>query len=154
AMPGSANFVGEFYILLGVFQDKPVYAILAFAGVALASVYTLRLFIRAMHNRVGPRVESADLKVSDGLVLVPLVLAILAVALYPQLPLEKGEKTVIASVASARDLAGPPAAAGATPVAEPPKAISGAAAWMEAAAAAQAAAASGGAPAVEEAPTP
>ncbi len=108
AMPGSANFVGEFYILLGVFQDKPVYAILAFAGVALASVYTLRLFIRAMHNRVGPRVESADLKVSDGLVLVPLVLAILAVALYPQLPLEKGEKTVISSIAPARDSAKPP----------------------------------------------
>ncbi len=154
AMPGSANFVGEFYILLGVFQDKPVYAILAFTGVALASVYTLRLFIRAMHNRVGPRVESSDLKVADGLVLVPLVLAILAVALYPQLPLEKGEKTVVASVAAARDLAGPPAALGATPAAQPPKPVSGAAAWMEAAAASKAAAAAGGAPGVEEEPAP
>ncbi len=108
AMPGSANFVGEFYILLGVFADKPVYAILAFTGVALASVYTLRLFIRAMHNRVGPNVESTDLRVADGLVLVPLVLAILAVAVYPQLPLEKGEKTVSSSVAAARDVADPP----------------------------------------------
>ena len=53
AMPGSANFVGEFYILLGVFQAKLVIAIVAFTGVVLASVYTLRVFIRAMHNPSG-----------------------------------------------------------------------------------------------------
>ncbi len=155
AMPGSANFVGEFYILLGVFEDKPVYAIVAFAGVALASVYTLRLFIRAMHNRVGPAVESAELKLSDGLVLVPLVLAILAVALYPQLPLEKGEKTVISSIAAARDAASPPTAVSEVAVVEAPPAASGSTAWLETAAASQAAAAAtGGAPAVEEPPTP
>ncbi len=120
AIPGSANFVGEFYILLGVFDDKVVFAIIAFAGVALASVYTLRLFIRAMHNRVGPHVRSSDLSVSDGVVLVPLVLVILALALYPQLPLEKGERGVRASVAAAREVRHPPppiAAAAATPAA-------------------------------------
>ena len=53
AMPGSANFVGEFLILLGVFNAKLAIAIIAFTGVVLASVYALRLFIRAMHNRVG-----------------------------------------------------------------------------------------------------
>src|SRR5204862_4873778 len=35
AMPGSANFTGEFYILLGVFQAKIVYAFVAAIGVAL-----------------------------------------------------------------------------------------------------------------------
>ena len=53
AMPGSANFVGEFLILLGVFKAKLAIAIIAFAGVVMATVYALRLFIRAMHNRVG-----------------------------------------------------------------------------------------------------
>ncbi len=53
AMPGSSNFVGEFLILLGVFKAKLVIAIIAFSGVVMASVYALRLFIRAMHNRVG-----------------------------------------------------------------------------------------------------
>ena len=61
AMPGSSNFVGEFLILLGVFNAKIVIAIVAFTGVALASVYTLRLFIRAMHNRTGPDVESREI---------------------------------------------------------------------------------------------
>ena len=53
AIPGSANFVGEFLILLGVFKAKLAIAAIAFAGVVMASVYALRLFIRAMHNRVG-----------------------------------------------------------------------------------------------------
>src|SRR3954464_5732537 len=56
AMPGSSNFVGEFLILLGVFQSKLVICIIAFTGVGMAAVYALRLFIRAVHNRVGPEV--------------------------------------------------------------------------------------------------
>ena len=61
AMPGSANFVGEFLILFGVFDMKMVIAIVAFTGVVLASVYMLRMFIRSMHNRVAPGVESRDI---------------------------------------------------------------------------------------------
>ncbi|MGH2841855.1 MAG: complex I subunit 4 family protein, partial [Solirubrobacteraceae bacterium] len=67
AMPGSANFVGEFLILLGVFQTKLVFSILAFTGVVMASAYALRLYIRAMHNRTGPRVESREMSLRDGL---------------------------------------------------------------------------------------
>jgi NADH-quinone oxidoreductase subunit M len=104
AMPGSSNFVGEFMILLGVFRDTIVIAIVATAGVVMASVYMLRMFIRAMHNRVGPSVESRDIRFADALVLVPLVLAILALALYPQLPLEKGEGDINRSVAPVQAL--------------------------------------------------
>jgi NADH-quinone oxidoreductase subunit M len=102
AMPGSSNFVGEFLILLGAFRAKIVIAIVAFTGVAMASVYMLRTFIRAMHNRTGPAVESRELRLADGLVLVPLVLAVLAFALYPQVELTRAEKSVKASVAATR----------------------------------------------------
>jgi len=94
AMPGSANFVGEFLILLGVFQTKLVFSILAFAGVVMASVYALRLYIRSMHNRTGPRVEPHELSLRDAFVLVPLVLAIIAISLYPQFLLQRTERTV------------------------------------------------------------
>ena len=55
----------------------------------MASVYMLRAFIRTMHNRVGPsgRVAGA-IGSRDALVLAPLVLAILAFALYPQAALD------------------------------------------------------------------
>ena len=84
AMPGSANFVGEFYILLGVFNSEMAFAFVASIGVVLASVYALRMYIRAMHNRTGPAVTSFEMSVRDGLVLVPLMLAVVAFALYPQ----------------------------------------------------------------------
>ena len=46
-------------ILLGVFKSKLAIAVIAFLGVVGAAVYALRLFIGAMHNRVGPRVSLA-----------------------------------------------------------------------------------------------
>jgi NADH-quinone oxidoreductase subunit M len=115
AMPGSANFVGEFFILLGTFRAKTAIAVVAFTGVVLASVYMLRAFIRMMHNRVGPKVHSFDISLGDGAVLVPLVLAILALAVYPQAALTRSQATVstlvkprgglVGGVASARRVA-------------------------------------------------
>jgi NADH-quinone oxidoreductase subunit M len=102
AMPGSANFAGEFLILLGVFEAKRTIAIIAFAGVVMASVYALRLFIRSMHNRVGPKVRSREMGLGDTFVLAPLVAAILFLALYPQGALHRSEGSVAASLASAR----------------------------------------------------
>jgi|HubBroStandDraft_3_1064219.scaffolds.fasta_scaffold31837_2 NADH-quinone oxidoreductase subunit M len=101
AMPGSANFVGEFLILLGVFKAKLAIAAIAFAGVAMASVYALRLFIRTMHNRVGADVKSRDIKPTDALVLVPLLAVIVFLALYPQGALKRSEGSTSASVAAA-----------------------------------------------------
>ncbi len=107
AMPGSSNFVGEFLILLGVFKAKLVIAIIAFTGVVLASVYALRLFIRAMHNRVGASVDSHEISLGDGAVLVPLVAVIVFLALYPQLALHRSERAVEGAVARAQQTANP-----------------------------------------------
>ena len=65
AMPGSANFVGELYILFGAFEAKLACGLVASAGVALAAVYMIRLYQRAMHNRVGPAVESREICVLE-----------------------------------------------------------------------------------------
>jgi NADH-quinone oxidoreductase subunit M len=102
AMPGSSNFVGEFMILLGVFQSKVAIGIIAFLGVVGAAVYALRVFIGAMHNRVGPKVNSRELSLSDGLVLVPVVAVIVALALYPQFVLKRSEPSLKAAIATAQ----------------------------------------------------
>jgi NADH-quinone oxidoreductase subunit M len=101
AIPGSANFVGEFLILLGVFKAKLAIAAIGFAGVVMASVYALRMFIRAMHNRVSPAVHSRELTLSDGAVLAPLLAVIVLLALYPQGALKRSEASVSASVSAA-----------------------------------------------------
>jgi NADH-quinone oxidoreductase subunit M len=97
AMPGSANFVGEFLILLGVFESKMAVAIIGSIGVILASVYALRMYIRSMHNRQGPTVTSFEMSLRDAVVIVPLVAAILAFALFPQRALDAGEPAVQAA---------------------------------------------------------
>jgi len=112
AMPGSSNFIGEFMILLGTFESKIVFAIVASTGVVLAAVYALRLFILALHNDRGvERVESREISFRDGLVLIPLVAAVIALSLYPQLALHRSERSAAESVAAARTLAGGEAAA-------------------------------------------
>jgi NADH-quinone oxidoreductase subunit M len=99
AMPGSANFVGEFLILTGIFKAKIVYAIVAGTGVVLAAVYMIRLFQRSMHNPLERGAESREMSVADGFVLVPIVAVILFLALYPQFVLERSELAVVGSVA-------------------------------------------------------
>jgi NADH-quinone oxidoreductase subunit M len=106
AMPGSSNFVGEFLILLGVFHTKIAIAAIAFTGVAMASVYALRLFIRSMHNRVGPEVSTRDISLREGLVLVPLVAMIVFLAVVPQFALHPGEPAITQSVRTAAQLSG------------------------------------------------
>jgi NADH-quinone oxidoreductase subunit M len=105
AMPGSGNFIGEFLILLGVFQSKMAISIIAFTGVALASVYALRAYIRSMHNRVGSDVMTRELALRDGLVLVPLVGVILFLAVYPQGALHRQERSVTATIQPAQAVA-------------------------------------------------
>ena len=83
AMPGSANFVGELLVLFGAFEDKLVYGLVASAGVVLAAVYMIRVFQRAMHNRVGPAVESREIDGLDLVAIAPLVAVIVALGVYP-----------------------------------------------------------------------
>jgi NADH-quinone oxidoreductase subunit M len=90
AMPGSANFVGELYILFGTLQTKIVYGLVAGAGVVLAAVYMIRFYQRAMHYQVGAHVESRDLALGPELaVIAPLVLVILALGVYPNFLLHR-----------------------------------------------------------------
>src|SRR3954447_17723546 len=99
AMPGSGNFIGELYILFGIFDSKLAYGIVASAGVVLAAVYMLRMFIRAMHNRQpATGLESRELSVRDAILLVPLILAIIAVGLYPQGALTASEPATRAAI--------------------------------------------------------
>jgi NADH-quinone oxidoreductase subunit M len=98
AIPGSANFVGEFYILNGVFQTKIAFAIVASIGVALAAYYALRLYQRAMHNRKPDEIESREIGWREGAIVSGLVACIVALALYPQVILERADESATAAV--------------------------------------------------------
>ncbi|MSO44347.1 MAG: NADH-quinone oxidoreductase subunit M [Thermoleophilia bacterium] len=86
AVPGSNAFVGEFFILGGVFAQYAWIAAIAVVGVIYAAVYMLRMYQTAMNGPVrGVQDEgrSVELRARDAVVLVPLVLIMLWIALWP-----------------------------------------------------------------------
>jgi len=105
AMPGSPNFVGEILILFGAYEDKLVYGLVASVGVALAAVYMIRVFQRAMHNRVGPGAEPAELGGLDLVAIVPLAAVVVALGVYPQFLLDRSEEATTAKIQAAAEVA-------------------------------------------------
>ena len=101
AIPGSANFVGEFFILNGTFGSKPAFAIVATLGIAMAAYYALRLYQHAMHNRRREGLESREIGWREGTVIGALVACIVALAFYPQVVLERTDATAEAAVEAA-----------------------------------------------------
>jgi len=112
AMPGSANFIGEFMILLGTFNAKTAIGSIAFIGVVAAAFYALRLFIAAMHNRVGSSVSPIEIRVGEAVAIVPLVAVIIALACYPQFGLKRSQSSLNLAVAPAATLSGAPGGGG------------------------------------------
>jgi NADH-quinone oxidoreductase subunit M len=107
AMPGTANFVGEFLILFGVFEDKLAWGLVATAGIVLASVYMIRFFIRAMHNREGDAVASKEICALELGVIAPIVAIVIALGVYPQVLLEGSEKSAERAGAAVEQLQHP-----------------------------------------------
>ena len=61
----------------------------------------MRLYIRAMHNRVGAKVTSFEIKRWEAVAIVPMVLLILVFAFYPQFALKRSQSAARATVAAA-----------------------------------------------------
>ncbi|AFM25436.1 NADH-quinone oxidoreductase subunit M [Desulfomonile tiedjei] len=84
-LPGLNGFVGEFLILLGTFKVYPVYAVLAASGVIFAAVYMLWMFQRVMFGKVtNPKnLGLPDLSAREVLVLVPILVFVVWIGVYP-----------------------------------------------------------------------
>jgi NADH-quinone oxidoreductase subunit M len=100
AIPGSSNFIGEIYILFGAFETKIAIGIIAFAGVAMAGYYALRLFQHSMHNRKRDDVESREIPLREGAIVGALVACIVALALHPNFILRRIDSSVDTQLAS------------------------------------------------------
>jgi NADH-quinone oxidoreductase subunit M len=111
AVPGSNAFVGEFFILAGVFRHHAWLAVLACIGIVYAAVYMLRLYQSSMnHEERGiPAGRRQELGLPDLVALVPLVLIMLFIALWPASIVGGTRASVEAAVAPAQVAAGRPA---------------------------------------------
>lgn len=85
-LPGLNGFVGEFLVLLGAFRTLPTFAVIGALGVILAAVYMLWMYQRVMFGEVTHEENKhlLDLNIRELTVLVPVVLAIVWIGIYPQ----------------------------------------------------------------------
>jgi len=90
-LPSLNGFVGEFLILLGTFQVNKVYAAFAASGVIFAAAYMLWMFQRVMFGVVTNEKNQKlkDLSTREIVVLVPVVLFIIWIGVYPSTFLDK-----------------------------------------------------------------
>jgi len=96
-LPGLNGFVGEFLILLGSFNSTylgtPAFAVAGALGVILAAVYLLWGYQRVFFGKVEHHENEGlhDLSVREWAVLIPVVVFIVWIGVYPGTFLSKSE---------------------------------------------------------------
>jgi NADH-quinone oxidoreductase subunit M len=83
-LPGLGDFVGEFLILLGVYQRSRILTVIAAIGILASTFYALKFVQYAFH---GPNVHQwrlPDLSLREGIIVAPMVVVLLWLGLYPQ----------------------------------------------------------------------
>ena len=85
-LPGTSGFVGEFLVLVGVFQINIAVAVLASLGVILAAAYMLWLYRRVIFGRTaGSEIkEMTDLNRTETYIFASLVFLTLFFGFYPE----------------------------------------------------------------------
>ncbi len=82
-LPGLNNFVGEILILIGVYEVRPVVAVLAFVGVLLSVIYILRMVHDALFGQGREGRKLWDVNAREVVILVMLALPVLYIGLHP-----------------------------------------------------------------------
>src|SRR3989442_1449019 len=100
-LPGVNGFVGEFLILVGVFQVNPWMAALATTGIIFAAVYMLWMYQRVVFGEVTMDANRrlTDLTTREWAVLVPVLTLIVWIGVYPAAFTGKTETTIEALIA-------------------------------------------------------
>jgi NADH-quinone oxidoreductase subunit M len=85
ALPLTAGFIGEFLMITGLFEQSIWFAIAGGMTLVLGAIYMLYAYQRIMLGEKTPLFEKiTDLRTPDYLILIPLIVVILIVGIYPQ----------------------------------------------------------------------
>lgn len=103
AVPLTNGFIGEFLILLGTFQASQSIAAIAVLGVIFGAVYMLWMFKRVFFGKAGEIVNGdsehdshslSDLSLREIMVLVPLVILVFVMGVFPGVFLKYSEASL------------------------------------------------------------
>jgi NADH-quinone oxidoreductase subunit M len=85
-LPGTSGFLSEFLVLLGIFRSHPYVALFAGTGVIFAAYYMLPMVQKVAFNalRSPANRDIPDLSGRELAILLPLVILILWIGIYPK----------------------------------------------------------------------
>jgi NADH-quinone oxidoreductase subunit M len=100
-LPGLNGFVGEFLVLVGAFQVSPWLAAVATTGIIFAAVYLLWMYQRVVFGEITHEANTrlTDLSPREWAVLLPVLLFIVWIGVYPAAFTGKTEATIAALLA-------------------------------------------------------
>jgi len=100
-LPGLNGFVGEITCFFGIFAANKTFAILSVSTVILAAAYLLWMFERVMHGPITNEkiLSYKDVNKREIVYLVPIVVLMFWMGLYPQPFLRKIEPSVARAIA-------------------------------------------------------
>jgi NADH-quinone oxidoreductase subunit M len=104
-LPGTNGFVGEFLILIGAFEGAlRWWTVIATSGVILSAVYMLWMFQRVMFGELdNPKNQKlADLNAREICIMVPLIVMIFVMGIYPKPFIDKMDPAIKKLVSQAR----------------------------------------------------
>jgi NADH-quinone oxidoreductase subunit M len=87
SLPGLSSFVSEFMVLAGTFARYQALAVVSTLAIVLAALYILIMYQKTMTGPVTPAVRqtvTTDLRAHERVAMIPLVLLILAIGIYPK----------------------------------------------------------------------
>jgi len=86
ALPLTNGFIGEFLILNGSFREFPLATAIAVLGVILGAIYMLSLYMRTMFGEIdeAKNGDLQDIKAHEYATLIPLLIAVFYMGIFPQ----------------------------------------------------------------------
>jgi len=104
SLPGLSSFVSEFLVLVGTFTRYKVAAVFATVNIILAAIYILWMYQRTMNGPVRDQVAGMkDLRPRELLAVVPLIVLIIGVGVYPKPVLDIINPAVSATMAQVHE---------------------------------------------------
>jgi NADH:ubiquinone oxidoreductase subunit 4 (subunit M) len=100
SLPTTSSFIGEFLILLAVFQTNTSICVLASTGIVLGAAYAIWLYNRIAFGTININYLNPfqDLNLREFFILIPFVFFIFLMGIYPNLFLDYLHLSVVSLV--------------------------------------------------------
>ena len=101
-LPGTSGFVGEFLVVVGAFRFSSLIAIGAALGIILSAVYMLYLYKRIIFGTIVNQKlnDILDLDFREKLILIPLVVSVLLIGIFPNIFLDPMRQSIEAIISN------------------------------------------------------